>query len=136
MDERLDVLRASYQRSNQHHDESEEKEYAVLTNKKYEFQRHREYSDSELSNDSIMRTARLNGQRKRRKAKMERASAKKRSKMDHEPTDGGVPKTLDMEAVLDTDDKQNTAGGRPGTGPRRRSRASRARLDLQGTEAP
>ena len=100
---RLNEINELWQRANRI-DQSMEAELAMLKVQSRDLDRHHSESDDELTEDGVMRTARLSGDRKRKAIRMQQASAKRRKQMEAEAD--GYPDSLLMETTLNTNDKQ------------------------------
>ena len=85
----------------QRFDDSMDAEWAMLMVQKLSIGRRTSDSETELTDDEVLRTARLNGNRKRRQRRWDRSTAKKRRQMDQEVR---VPDSLLMETTLNTND--------------------------------
>ena len=84
-------------------------EHVMLKLQAQRLERHTSESDGELTDDAVLRTARLSGTRKRTALRMQRASTRKKRRLEIEGIDGGYPASLRMEATLDTNDKQKAS---------------------------
>ena len=84
-----------------------EVEYAMLMVQSRRLERHHSDSSGELTEDGILRTARLSGTRKRRAIRIQQAPNKKtRNKLEAAGLDRGTPSTLLMKSTLDTNASQ------------------------------